>query len=55
MKIQEMKQQLQTPAYDFLRSNPHMGKNIILLGLGGSYAYGTNTENSDLDVRGAVP
>lgn len=54
MKIQEMKQQLQTPAYDFLRTNPHMGKNIILLGLGGSYAYGTNTENSDLDVRGCA-
>ena len=45
-----MKQQLQTPAYDFLRTNPHLGKNIILLGLGGSYAYGTNTENSDLDA-----
>ena len=38
--------------YDFLSTNPHLGDNIILLGLGGSYAYGTNTENSDIDIRG---
>ena len=38
--------------YDFLRSNPRLGKRIILLGLGGSYAYGTNNENSDIDFRG---
>ena len=29
-----------------------MGSNIILLGLGGSHAYGTSNENSDLDIRG---
>lgn len=38
--------------YNFLRDNPHLGSNIILLGLGGSYAYGTNTDSSDLDIRG---
>lgn len=38
--------------YDFLRENPHLGNNIALIGLGGSYAYGTNNENSDIDVRG---
>ena len=27
-------------------------KDIIMLGLGGSYAYGTNNENSDIDIRG---
>ena len=29
-----------------------MENNITLIGLGGSYAYGTNNENSDIDVRG---
>ena len=39
--------------YKFLREKP-LGDNIILLGLGGSYAYGTNNENSDIDVRGVA-
>lgn len=38
--------------YDFLRTNPRLGSRIILMGLGGSYAYGTNHENSDIDFRG---
>ena len=38
--------------YDFLRNNKRLGNRIILLGLGGSYAYGTNNENSDIDFRG---
>lgn len=37
--------------YEFLDKEPLKG-NIILLGLGGSWAYGTNTEDSDLDIRG---
>lgn len=41
-----------TTEYDFLRTNPRLGKRIILMGLGGSYAYGTNNENSDIDFRG---
>lgn len=40
--------------YRFLHTNEHLGNNIILIGLGGSYAYGTNTENSDLDIRGCA-
>ena len=43
---------LQKPEYNFLKENEHLGKQIILLGLGGSYAYGTNTPESDLDIRG---
>lgn len=40
--------------YEFLRTNEHLGKHIILLGLAGSYSYGTNNENSDIDVRGVT-
>lgn len=43
---------MNSPEYDFLRTHPRLGKRIILLGLGGSYAYGTNNENSDIDFRG---
>lgn len=43
---------LATPPYNFLKTNPHLGRHMILLGLAGSYAYGTNNENSDIDVRG---
>ena len=38
--------------YKFLREDPHLGNNIILLGLGGSHAYGMNKEGSDIDIRG---
>ena len=38
--------------YDFLRTDPRLGDNIILLGLGGSHAYGTNIPTSDIDLRG---
>ena len=38
--------------YNFLTDNEFLGTNIILLGLGGSLAYGTNNENSDTDIRG---
>ncbi len=40
--------------YDFLNFNPHLKNKIIFLTLGGSYAYGTNVETSDVDVRGCA-
>lgn len=40
--------------YDFLKTNEHLGGNIILLGLGGSHAYGTNVPGSDIDIRGVA-
>lgn len=43
---------LKQEEYEFLKTNEHLGKNIILLGLAGSYSYGTNNEQSDIDVRG---
>lgn len=54
MKIDEVKRLLVTDAYSFLYDNDHLGENIILLGLGGSHAYGTDTEESDVDIRGAA-
>ncbi len=40
--------------YDFLRTNVRLGNRIMLLGLGGSYSYGTNNESSDIDFRGVT-
>lgn len=54
MNIEQIKEKLKSEEYDFLRTDPHLGNNIILLGLGGSHAYGTNIETSDLDVRGCA-
>ena len=50
----DFKALMQTKTYDFLRTNPRLGDRIILLGLGGSHAYGTNNENSDIDFRGVT-
>ena len=48
----DMLDNIQKPEYEFLQTNPHLGSNIVLLGLGGSRAYGTNVEGSDWDWRG---
>lgn len=42
------------PEYAFLENNVHLGDNVILLTLGGSHAYGTNIEGSDVDIRGCA-
>lgn len=52
MNIQDIKQKLNSKEYNFLRNNDHLGNNIILLTTGGSYAYGTNVESRNLDIRG---
>ena len=52
MKLNEIKNKINSNEYDFLRNNEHLGNNIILLTCGGSYAYGTNNDESDLDIRG---
>ena len=54
MTINEIKEMLQKPEYDFLKSNEHLGNKVILLTLGGSHAYGTNVETSDVDIRGCA-
>lgn len=43
---------MQSDDYRFFHENNNLGKNIILIGLGGSYAYGMNKDSSDLDIRG---
>ncbi len=47
-------QQMNSPEYDFLRTHERLGNRIILLGLGGSHAYGTSNPNSDIDFRGVT-
>lgn len=48
------KKLLQTTEYDFIRSNERLGQRIMILGVGGSYAYGTNHKDSDIDFRGVT-
>ena len=50
--MKDFKALIQTGEYYFLRKEENLGRNLILLGLGGSYAYGTYQENSDIDFRG---
>lgn len=50
----DFKEFMNTAGYDFLRTNKRLGDRIMLLGLGGSYAYGTNNEGSDIDFRGVT-
>ena len=52
MTVEEIKKLLKTENYSFLKTDPHLNTNVMLLGLGGSYAYGTNIETSDIDIRG---
>ena len=40
--------------YSFLRDIPRLGSRIMLLGVSGSYGYGTNREGSDIDFRGVT-
>lgn len=54
MKIEQIREKLQSEEYDFLSKDKNLGSNIIILTLGGSHAYGTDNENSDLDIRGCA-
>lgn len=40
--------------YQFVQEDPRLGQNVILLALSGSYSYGTNNKNSDIDLRGCT-
>ena len=54
MTIDEIRTKIESKEYNFLRTNEHLKDHLILLGLGGSHAYGTNIETSDLDIRGCA-
>lgn len=52
MCIEKVRTALSGDAYNFLRTDRHLNKNILLLTTAGSIAYGTNVQSSDTDVRG---
>lgn len=49
-----LKEVINRKEYEFIMKNSRLGQNIIFLTLGGSHAYGTNVETSDIDVRGCA-
>ncbi len=54
MTREELLRIVDSDSYDFLRTNPHLGKHLMFLTIGGSHAYGTNVEGSDVDIRGVA-
>lgn len=54
MTIEQIRELVNGPDYDFIRTNEHAGDKVIFLTLGGSYSYGTNVETSDVDIRGCA-
>ena len=52
MEVKMIKDRLDSKDYDFLRTTEGLKDNIILLTTGGSVTYGTNTPESDLDIKG---
>lgn len=54
MTIEQIKELVASPSYDFLRTDPHLGNRIMFLTLGGSHAYGTDVATSDIDIRGVA-
>lgn len=54
MTREELLRIIHSEPYDFLRTNPHLGKHLMFLTIGGSHAYGTNVEGSDVDIRGVA-
>ena len=51
MTREELQRIIDSEPYDFLRTDPHLGKHLMFLTIGGSHAYGTNVAGSDVDIR----
>lgn len=48
--------EINSDKFNFLDENPHLGNNLSLLCISGSYSYGLETDHSDIDMRGfAIP
>lgn len=54
MTRQELQNVIDSKPYNFLRTNQNLGKHLMFLTIGGSHAYGTNVEGSDVDIRGVA-
>ena len=54
MTREELQRIIASEPYDFLRTDPHLGKHLMFLTIGGSHAYGTNVAGSDVDIRGVA-
>lgn len=54
MTREELQRIIDSEPYDFLRTDPHLGNHLMFLTIGGSHAYGTNVEGSDVDIRGVA-
>ena len=54
MTREELLRIVDSDPYDFLRTDSHLGKHLMFLTIGGSHAYGTNVEGSDVDIRGVA-
>lgn len=52
MTREELQRIIDSEPYDFLRTDPHLGKHLMFLTIGGNHAYGTNVAGSDVDIRG---
>lgn len=54
MDIEGIKEAVKSEKYSFLREDERLKKSICLLAVGGSHAYGTSEEGSDVDIRGCA-
>lgn len=53
MSVENIQELIRSSEYSFLWKKP-LGDSLILLGYGGSHAYGLNTATSDIDIRGVA-